>query len=168
MIDNGHAIGNHGYDHDPMTRKGYKNSATADVKSDFIENHDYFTRLFEKNHDNFPGFSCARLPGDGRFMKRFVTMITNDIQIAHINWNIEFSTNGRMGHLAHKDWQGVKGVSCSKSDFPSGRDIILLHDLHWRGKELMLKQLLSKLQEKVIFKALDKIPPGHHAVKQAT
>lgn len=166
MIDEGHAIGNHGFDHDPATRRGYKASSTRAVRDDFVQNDASFRKLFaEKYEREFPGFTCARLPGDERFMTDYVSMIANGIKLPHVGWNVEFSTNGLMGHLSHRDWQGVSGVACTHSDFPAGNDILLLHDRHWNGKDALLEALIDKLKEQLIFKTLDPVPTGHAAIR---
>jgi len=165
MIDEGHALGNHGYDHDPATRRGYKSSTTSEVKKDFLDNHDKFVTLFSKHKGKFTGFTCARLPGDGRFMHEYVAMIANEIKLPHVGWNVEFSTNGLMGHLKHKDWQGIKGVAGSRDTFPASTNIILMHDRHWRGKDIVLTGLIKQLKKNVIFQTLTPVPSGHSVIK---
>ncbi len=158
MIDEGHALGNHGYDHDPMTRKGYRNSSINAVKQDFIVNSEKLTRLFYGNWFIFPGFTSARLPGDGRFMKDYVNMIANGVKLPHIGWDVEFSTNGLMGHITKNNWQGINDVAGTISGFPQHNSIILLHDRHWRGKADKLKLLITKLKNRCNFLPMDRPP----------
>src|SRR5690349_21018704 len=54
MIMEGHSIGNHGYDHDPMTKKGYRNSSTNAVKKDFTDNIDQLKALFTAHKEKVP------------------------------------------------------------------------------------------------------------------
>ncbi len=163
----GHPIGNHGYDHDPMTRKGYNTSKTADVKSDFDRITKEFQELFTANGDVFPGFSSARLPGDGRYMSDYTKMITSEVKLAHIAWDFEFAPNGVFKHVSNKNWQGVDGVAATSPSFPKNEDIILLHDHHWKEKADLLGRLIDKLKEKATIVSLIPLPSGHRQILYA-
>ena len=123
MINEGHDLGNHGYDHDPMMRRDYLKSTPSAVKKDFEDNLSYFNTLFSKRNSKFPGFSSARLPGDGRFLKNYVDMIKGQEKLSHVSWDIEFSYNGRFTHLDKLDWQakpaGVRASSWGSLFSPS-------------------------------------------------
>lgn len=165
MIDGGHALGTHGYDHDPATRKGYLATKPADVKKDFDDNLTKLQALFTKQKDKFAGFQIARLPGDGRFMKDYVAMITGELKIAHAGWDFEFAPNGKFGHVVHKDWQGVAGVAGTKSGLPADRDVVLLHDAHWSGKRLELAALVKQLAATFSFGVMVPVPSGLKSVQ---
>jgi peptidoglycan/xylan/chitin deacetylase (PgdA/CDA1 family) len=165
MIDEGHVLGNHGYDHDPATRKGYLQSAPDAVRKDFTDNQEKFAALFAKKNATFPGFTCARLPGDGRFMSNYVSMITRDIKLPHVGWDFEFSVNGRMGHIRHNDWQGLKGVAGTQAGIPGPNNIVLLHDAHWSGKGGVLAELFKVLKQGADIRVMRPIPGGHTAIK---
>lgn len=164
MIDEGHALGNHGYDHDPASRKGYSATTPAAVKQDFIDNQEKLSNLFARKNSVFPGFNCARLPGDGRFMRNYVSMITRELKLPHIGWDFEFSTNGRMGHIRFKDWQGIKGVAGTKRELPSQNNIILMHDAHWAGKTREFTALIDLLKQNLNFRSMQSIPSGHRSI----
>jgi len=169
MLKDGHALGNHGYDHDPMTRKGYNSTTPSEVKKDFDNNLDKLYTLFDVRNGIvcavFPGFKIARLPGDGRFMLTYVEMIVRDLKIPHAGWDFEFADNGRMGHITYRNWQGVAGVAGTKSGFPGAHDILLLHDRHWKDKKESLANLLRKLKERLSFATLVPVPPGLRSIK---
>lgn len=165
MLRDGHALGNHGYDHDPMTRRGYQSSTPPEVKKDFEDNVGALDTLFKSHDSSFSGLQIARLPGDGRFMRDYVEMIVRDLKIPHAGWDFEFADNGRMGHITFLNWQGVTGVAGTKRDFPASHDILLLHDRHWKGKKDLLVNLLRKLKEKFIFVTLVPVPAGLRSVK---
>ena len=60
-----------------------------------------------------------------------------------------------MGHIAHKDWQGVTGVSCTFEGFPPNNNVVLVHDAHWAGNMDLLSNLLKKLKDNdYVFKAI--------------
>ncbi len=165
MIDEGHDLGNHGYDHDPMRRREYKSSKPADVQKDFEDNETLLRKLFAKEGQKFPGFTSARLPGDGRFQVKYVEMIQSKVKLAHVSWDMEFSYNDRFGHLEAKDWQGVKGVASSHSGFPKAENIILLHDSHWAGKIDLFIKMINKLKTKCNLTSLGQLPKGHRQIK---
>ena len=165
MIDEGHDLGNHGYDHDPMRRREYQKSTPTDIKKDFDDNVRILGDLFKKKGAVFPGFTSARLPGDGRFLKNYVDMIRTQEKLPHIGWNFEFSYNGRFCHLNNKDWQGVKGVACSNPGFPKAEDIILMHDSHWNGKIDLFIALIKKLKTKCNLTSMNPLPKGNNQIK---
>jgi hypothetical protein len=165
MLKDGHVLANHGYDHDPMTKKGYKATTPAEVKKDFEGNVTKLDALFTGQGDTFPPLKVARLPGDGRFMPSYVDMIVKQLKIPHAGWDFEFADNGRMGHIANRDWQGVTGVSATLPGLPRLDDILLLHDLHWRGKTNLLAALIKKLKTGFSFATLEPVPPGLRPVK---
>jgi peptidoglycan/xylan/chitin deacetylase (PgdA/CDA1 family) len=165
MIAEGHSLGNHGYDHDPMTKKGYKASTTDAVKKDFTDNGAKLTELFQKHKAAFPGFPVSRLPGDGRTFSEYVLMITRDLKSPHASWDFELADNGRMRHVSYMDWQGVKGVAATARGLPKTGDILLLHDLHWKGKGDRLGALVDKLKASFTVAPLVPVPSGHGSVR---
>ena len=175
MIEEGHAIGDHGLDHDPMGAKGYKSSyakhGTAAVKKDFTDNHIAFTELFKKYGRSFPKFTSARLPGDGRMqIKTFVPMITNELKLAHIAWNMEFAPTGKFTHVDKKEWQGIVGLNATQAGLPGHDFIILFHDAHWsKGPNLdNLGKLLDLLRKNnYTLRSLKDLPNGHAQVQRS-
>lgn len=165
MLDEGHSLGNHGYDHDPASKKAYLATTVQAVEKDFTDNIARFEELFKKNGARFPGFPVARLPGDGRFMPTFVAMITGQLHVPHVGWDFELSDNSRMSHVNVRDWQKVAGVAATSAAIPQQDAILLLHDLHWRGKEPCLGALLEKLKESRTIANLDPIPKGHRRIQ---
>lgn len=165
MITEGHSLGNHGYDHDPMTKKGYQSSSTDAVKQDFTGNTERLKELFTRHGDVFPGFGVARLPGDGRTFPSFVQMITREVRLPHASWDFEFADNGRMAHINVANWQGVTGVAATGHGLPRPDDILLLHDLHWKGRREQLAALIRKLQETFKVVPLVPVPRGHRSIR---
>jgi peptidoglycan/xylan/chitin deacetylase (PgdA/CDA1 family) len=165
MLAEGHSLGNHGYDHDPMTKKGYRASSTDAVKKDFTDNVSKLEVMFAAHHTPFPGFKVARLPGDGRTFPEFVRMICHEVHLPHAGWDFEFADNGRMPHVGAADWQGVAGVAATSKQLPRANDILLLHDLHWKGKGDRLVRLIRKLQENFRVRSLVPIPPNHPRIR---
>lgn len=158
MMAEGHSLGNHGYDHEPFTMDGYKHSTTQAVKKDFTDNVEKLDKLFRGHKDSFPGFPVGRLPGEGKKLDAFVRMITNEVGIPHAGWDFEFSRTGLMRHVNKKT--GVEGVVGEFDRLPNPEDVVLLHDLHWKGKdnsELLLK-LLLKLKENFSVRPLSPVP----------
>ena len=52
-------------------------------------------------------------------------------------------------HGRYRDWRGVSGVAGTQNRDPRNRDIILLHDVHWRrGNEARLRALVAYLQQR--------------------
>jgi peptidoglycan/xylan/chitin deacetylase (PgdA/CDA1 family) len=153
----GHFIANHGWDHDPMTREGYKKAGTAAVKEDFVRNQQELTKLSKE----FGTFQVARLPGDGRFQTDFVTMLTADLKIPHAGWNFEMAPNDQRGlqHISHQNWQGVIGVRATSANQPGDNSIILLHDTHWKQPAL-LGQAIAKLKESCTIRPFVPVPGG--------
>lgn len=92
-------------------------------------------------------------------------MIASEVKLPHVGWNVEFSTNGKMGHITNKNWQGVKGVAGTHSGFPKHSNIILLHDKHWRGKSELLKALINTLKTRCTFLPLGSLPRGLNTIK---
>ena len=148
ILQEGHALGNHGLDHDPYKASQYKDTSNMRaVRDDFVENIEKFKELFTKYNDSFPDFSCARLAGAGKDFPNYVSMI-NDLRMIHVSWDNEFAPmDVGLGHLKVYDWQRVNGV---KGEFPSppkDQDIMLLHDAHWARSPGLLHRLISKLKE---------------------
>jgi len=158
MLAEGHSLGNHGYDHDPMTKKGYQRSTTDAVKKDFTDNIDKLNSLFKDHNESFPGFKVARLPGDGRFLKPFVKMITDEIHVPHAGWDFEFSRNGVMPHVKFANCQGIHGVAGTAAGLPKANNVLLLHDLHWKGKGDLLVKLIVKLKQHFLVMPLSPVP----------
>jgi peptidoglycan/xylan/chitin deacetylase (PgdA/CDA1 family) len=165
MIDGGHALGTHGYDHDPATRKGYLATKPAVVKKDFDDNRTKLEALFAKQKDKFAGFQIARLPGDGRFMKDYVAMIAGELKIAHAGWDFEFAPTSKFAHVTNRDWQGVTGVAGTKTTLPTDRDVVLRHDAHWAGKRAELTALVKKLAGAFSFSVMVPVPGGLKSVQ---
>lgn len=168
MLDEGHSIGNHGVDHDPMTQRGYKSAKPPEVQTDFEENRTILEKMFRAKGETFPGFQVARLPGDGRFQSVYVDMIVDKLHIPHASWDMEFSPNGRMAHVNNSDWQGIKGVAATRKDLPKEGNILLLHDLHWRGQGPLLSRLIETLQRKYTVRSMVPVPSGLRSVRYAS
>lgn len=165
MLAEGHSIGSHGVDHDPATRKGYETSTPAEVKKDFEENRQILEKMFTERGATFPGFQVARLPGDGRFFRNYVDMIVNDIKVPHAGWDMEFSDSGRLPHINHWDWQGIRGVAATRRGFPNDRDVLLLHDLHWGKHPELLASLIKKLQTAFTVLSMVPVPTGLGSIR---
>jgi len=148
-----------------MTKKGYRASTTDLVKKDFTDNGSQLAELFALHKDRFPGFAVARLPGDGRTFPTYVKMITGEVKLPHAGWDFEFADNGRMGHVSYLDWQGVKGVAAAANGLPRDGDILLLHDLHWKGKAERLAALIEKLKSSFAVRPLVPVPAGHRSIR---
>lgn len=167
MLARGHALGSHGYDHNPKSKKGYENSTTAEVKADYVTNQTKLDALFRANGKTAQSFPIARLPGDGRFQPNFVRMITGELKLPHAGWDFEFAPMGRtdVGHVSHNNWQGVTGVAATFSTLPKANDIVLLHDLHWEGKTTLFTSLIGKLKEHFTFATLAPVPGGLKSIR---
>ena len=165
MLTEGHSLGNHGYDHDPTTKKQYNASSTDAVKEDFVVNDEKLKELFILHADTFPGFDVARLPGDGRTFASFVQMITQTLNMPHAAWDYEFAPNGVFKHVNHMNWQGITGVSADHKGLPKIDDIILLHDAHWKGKSALLAQVITTLKKECTILSLDPVPRGHRSIR---
>ncbi len=165
MVNEGHAIANHGVDHDPMTKKGYKATTPAEVQKDFDDNSRILKDVFTANKQTAPSMDLARLPGDGRFNSDYVTMITSEVRAAHASWDIEFAPNGKMGHVTHANWQGITGLSATRKDLPKAREIALLHDGHFSGKIAVFEALVAFLKTRYLLKSLRDIPKGLTSIK---
>lgn len=165
MVSEGHALANHGVDHDPMTAAGYKATKPAEVHKDFADNERILKEMFGEHDMPYPGMKIARLPGDGRFQKDYVNMTIRDFKIPHASWDMEFAPPGVLRHVASADWQGVKGVSSTSPNSPKPRDILLLHDLHWKNKGKQLQALVAKLQDKFQLRTLAPVPSNLKSVR---
>jgi peptidoglycan/xylan/chitin deacetylase (PgdA/CDA1 family) len=166
MIAEGHSLGNHGYDHDPATKAGYRSSTTDAVKKDFTDNVEKLKNLFIAHKDSFPDFDVARLPGDGRTFEAFVRMIIDEVGVPHAGWDFEFADNGRMKHVSFTDWQGIRGVAATFDRLPRPEDVILLHDAHWQGKGDLLLKLMGKLKEHCTVLPLSPVPRAARSIRQ--
>lgn len=165
MVKEGHALANHGVDHDPAKAADYKATTPAEVHKDFSDN-ELILRLMFHDHDmDDPGMKIARLPGDGRFQKAYVDMILTDFKIPHASWDMEFAPNGRLKHVGVADWQGLAGVASTSTNLPRPNDILLAHDLHWKNKGKLLEALIGKLQEKYTLRTLAPVPPKLRSVR---
>jgi peptidoglycan/xylan/chitin deacetylase (PgdA/CDA1 family) len=165
MVSEGHAIGNHGVDHDPMTKKGYLATTPAEVQKDFDDNARILAEIFTSQSQTSPGMSIARLPGDGRFNASYVEMIIKKVGVPHASWDLEFSPNGLMRHVAHVDWQGIKGLSATRPGLPTNREIALLHDSHFKGKIAIFEALIVFLKTKFQLKPMKTVPRGLTSIK---
>jgi peptidoglycan/xylan/chitin deacetylase (PgdA/CDA1 family) len=169
MVQDGHALGNHGIDHNPFLNSQYRRSNPAEVKKDFEDNIKAYKKLFSKRDKAFQGFTCARLPGNGSFIDKYVTMISEDLQVPHVSWDSEFSHDGitTLKHLRYKNWQGIPKIISATQSFPLGNTVTLLHDKHWPQSKLpLLSALIKKLQTKFVFKTLKQVPV-HKSIRQA-
>lgn len=148
-------IGNHTFTHDPATRAGYR-SAYGNIASssaqqqvfdrNYSQNRQHFERLFQARGRTFPGFSLARLPGDGRTFPELVQR-TEQLGMRHVSWSFEFAPNRAFGHVANQDWQQVQGVAATGSGLPSNLAIVLFHDRHWAGaNRAKFQSLVRKLR----------------------
>ena len=159
MLVEGHKIGNHTFTHLPYKKSEYealikepkeKQEKTIKEKG-FQQNLIYFTELFNKykigseNIEKFPGFTLARLPGSGKSFPKFVKMV-EEMGMKHVGWDFEYAPSGKMGAPTHYPVKGVKNVEGEFNRCPRDKDILLLHDPHWQGKQSVLKSLLDKLQ----------------------
>lgn len=165
MVSEGHSLANHGVDHDPASAAGYKAAKPADVHKDFAENEQILKEMFASHKQSYPGMKVARLPGDGRFQNDYVEMIIGDFKVPHASWDVEFAPPGRLKHIGVRDWQGVKGVNCTTPNMPSPNNVVLLHDLHWKGKGRELEALISKLKEKFKVRSMVPLPPNLRSVR---
>jgi peptidoglycan/xylan/chitin deacetylase (PgdA/CDA1 family) len=165
MVAEGHSFGNHGYDHDPTSKKEYKASSIDAVKEDFLENDRVLRSLFAERGQAFPGLPIARLPGDGRTFPEYVAMITNTLNLPHAAWNFEFAPNGIFTHVNFMNWQQISGVSADHVGLPKIDDIILLHDAHWRGRGALLAQVIATLKKSCTILSLDPLPRGHRSIR---
>lgn len=151
MLSEGHTIGNHGYDHQPESKPGYRAEmakyGVTEVKKDFIKNETHFIDLM-KEHKKTPvkGFSLARLPGDGRTQPRFVSMITEDLRLTHLGWHFEFGT---FKSLPSESFENLKlsPNKATRATQPSDLSIILFHDRHWKGQGKILSKIIDKLRK---------------------
>lgn len=184
VMEEGHAVGDHGLDHHPYQesqyKKNYAEQGTAAVKKDFIDNNTAFSQLFKKYGSTFPGFSSARLPGHGRTLKStFVPMITNEVKLAHVGWDMEFApttiAKANMPWVGPRDggtheWQGIEGLSATTKELPGQNHIILFHDMHWtKGPDLnnLGKLIDVLLKNNFTMKSLKDLPNEHHDVQRA-
>jgi peptidoglycan/xylan/chitin deacetylase (PgdA/CDA1 family) len=147
MLTEGHQIGNHTYTHDPTTGKQYRRKygdlSNADKEKKFRENYElnrqHFDTLLKGSKTPFPGFSLARLPGQGRFIsykgKKVYVEATEKMGMKHVGWQFEFAPNKTFRHLKVSDWKGVTGVSAEVNRYPKASEIILFHDRHWAGSQ---------------------------------
>jgi len=92
--------------------------------------------LFSASSAQSPGFTLARLPGDGSLIEIDGNLVyvweTISLRLVHVAWHFEFAPNDRFTDVRHRDWRGVSGVAGTRNRDPRNRDIILLHDVHWR------------------------------------
>ena len=69
-----------------------------------------------------------------------------------------------MRHIANNDWQGITGVAATRRGMPNARDVLLLHDLHWRGQGQKLVRLIEQLQTVFTVRSMVPVPPGLRCV----
>lgn len=154
MLNEGHQIGNHTFTHDPQTLRDYKRvygdlsdpTSLKKFRENFEKNEQYFRNLLGATSGLF---TLARLPGDGRLVeangKLILVLATEEMGMIHVAWQFEFGPNGSFAHLKALDWKGVKGVAAEVNRFPNPNDVILLHDRHWSGRQVLLKAIFDKL-----------------------
>ncbi len=163
MLDRGHALGNHGEDHDPETDSQYAAASTEEVLSDFQKNRAHFQKLFERHGEVFPGFSSARLPGSGSAKPPFVEMITQKLRQPHVAWTFEFAPNDHPGlaHIDRRNWQKIQGLRATQDELPAMHSIILGHDAHWGGRADLLRMFIDHLRKTMMFQTLG-TPPSRN------
>lgn len=149
IIDEGHTLANHCFEHKPASLADYKSTygdmTKPEQKAAFKKNLDDNVAHFRKLlGDATLTLKLVRLPGDGRFHNPSVAEV-GKLGLKHIGWDYEFAPNGTMAHIGHKDWQGIKGVACTFKDLPPNNNVILVHDAHWAGKMDLFVALLKKL-----------------------
>lgn len=159
MKAEGHTLANHCFIHKPAKKSEYvdvygdmtKPDQKAAFKKNLDDNISHFRKLLS---DDDLELKLVRLPGDGRFHNPSVAEVGN-LGFKHIGWDFEFAPNGTMGHIGHKDWQGVAGVACTFDGFPPNNNVVLVHDAHWAGKMDLLSSLLKKFKDNdYVFKAI--------------
>jgi peptidoglycan/xylan/chitin deacetylase (PgdA/CDA1 family) len=165
IITEGHSVGNHGYDHDPTTVAEYDLSNTEAVRNDFTKNVERLKHLFKLHGQSFPGLPVARLPGDGRTIPAFVSMIVHDVGVPHVGWDFEFAPNGVFPWVPFNDWQGIREVAASNPGFPKADDVLLLHDKHWKGRGHLLVKLFDKLKKQFAVVSLSPMPRTAHCIQ---
>lgn len=173
-----YSLGNHGYDHQPTTLEEYRQDwnkhGTREVRKDFELNLEKLRALF-KDTATFKDLRLpvARLPGDGRRDKRFVEMITRELRLPNIIWDIDIWPEDvfvRRGAL--KNWKSITGLTADinnrRKDFVEG-SIILAHDKHWSTDKRLdiLKQFLLKLKKETRVTALLPLPSGNQNIQYA-
>lgn len=149
----GHELANHTYNHQPMTKDGYRKAygdlsnetQRAEFRKNWARNESEIARRI--GQPDFK-FTLARLPGDGSTFPHLVAE-TEAMGMKHFHWANEFATNGTFKWLKHNDWNGVAGVAGDYPQFPKDGDIILFHDRHWAGeKKESLRALIQLLKSK--------------------
>ncbi len=169
-LSKGHQIANHTYSHEPFKKEQnekYGDLSDPEKKKEFLENFKkndkYFKKFLADSSTKFSGFELARLPGDGKMMKdkqghhTFIDSLQNDLGLVHVGWDFEFAPNGVMStHLKVFDWQKQEGVASEVSGLPKDGDVVLLHDMHWKGKGSILKKLIDFLKTKFKLGKLNK------------
>ena len=166
MVSEGHAIGNHGYEHaETADAKYYASVGVSKIKDDFAKNELAMEKLLSDGKA-CPTMEIARLQGDGRSRPEFVSMITNELKIAHAGWRVEFFPNGFFTSrlpdggvkVRGKVDNPITGVTADYRDVHSikDQDIVLMHDAHWRNKELLLDALIKHLSSKYVIKPATK------------
>jgi peptidoglycan/xylan/chitin deacetylase (PgdA/CDA1 family) len=168
MLDEGHAIGNHGYHHlDPASVAAYSATTPAAFAKNYTKNSASFGALLEKHGNTFDGFRLARLQGDGRTQKAYVTMVTTILRVPHVGWDFELAPTGKFKHVnqppngpddTNPGWQGIKGVSATAAGLPSPNSIVLLHDSHWVGRSNQFRLIIRKLKERCVCLPLLPVP----------
>jgi peptidoglycan/xylan/chitin deacetylase (PgdA/CDA1 family) len=152
MWKEGHAVGNHCYNHVPQSKKEYMEAygdlTTPAQKMAFRKNLsgnlDHFRNLLG---DSALQFNFARLPGDGRTFPVFVNEI-KDMGMTHVGWDFEFAPNGEFAWVPHNNWQGVTGAAASHVGLPGDGNVILFHDRHWKSpKDAVLKAVITKIKD---------------------
>lgn len=113
MIDDNHMLADHGHDHNPAKIEEYKATQPKDVRPDFETSIKTFQTIFKQYKDVFPGFTAARLPGDGRRFESYKTMITSEIRLPHVGWGAEFAPNGT---FLRREKQPLQPINAKDSD----------------------------------------------------
>jgi peptidoglycan/xylan/chitin deacetylase (PgdA/CDA1 family) len=157
MVSEGHVVGNHGYEHARQANMQYYNSTTVSkIKDDFVTNELAVEKLLLRGVYQCPVMEVARLQGDGRRKPQFVSMITGELKMAHAGWRVEFYPNGMFARGTRDS--PIKGVTVDYVAAHSiiDQDIVLLHDRHWVGRELLLDDLITFLKSGYIIRPATK------------
>ena len=167
ILNEGHSIGNHGYQHwAPANRAAYGSAKPNELRDNFQSNATALQRLFEAHHDVPQGFPISRLQGDGRTLPATVQTVTKVLQVPHAGWAMEYApaeTAKKLTHLAFPV-EGVPGVNGARAELPSrGAVIVLLHDAHWKGKKDLFGELVRALKNGGVIVPLVPVPKGLEA-----
>ena len=161
ILAKGHQIGNHTFWHVPFKKDEYeqlRSEPAADQKTTitegFTKNLEYFQGLYERHKDafaqqgitEFPGFTLGRLPGQGKFYPDYVAMVEG-LGLKHVGWDGEFAPEGKLGApKGTSNWKGIPKLDAEMVGCPANKNILLLHDTLWEGKQALLEAFIDKLK----------------------